>query len=449
MTVLSIGLGQQYTSIASAVAAARDGDVLQIQAGTYINDFATIDTRITLQGVGGMAILKATVAPPNGKAILVTNTDVTLDHLELTGAAVADGNGAGIRFQGGSLLITNSYIHDNQEGILSGEVPGGRVTIRDSEIAHNGAGDGYTHNVYIGRIDSLTIEGSSIHDAVVGHQVKSRADATTITNSVIDDGAGNGSYSVDLPEGGRVVLRDTVLHQGAASSNPAIVHFGGEGPAHPGSSLLMDGVTVINDLASPSAAVLLNQTDVVASIAKLSLSGAATARVAEGLAQIIDGVATGGAPSEPPGPAMPQAPPEAAPPPTEALPDPAVLPEGVPITVVPPEPAPAPAILPDPLPPAVMLPEPVPVTAGPPAAPAEPSPPATVPDSFHFQDMPDAAPIADPGLALPAEEPVVFDGRAYEELKAMLMATGDPGLQDLYATRLGEMAAANAKDWSW
>ena len=60
------------STISAAVAASHDGDVIAVQAGTYANDFATISTDITLHGVGGMANFVATVAPPNGKGILVT-----------------------------------------------------------------------------------------------------------------------------------------------------------------------------------------------------------------------------------------------------------------------------------------------------------------------------------------------------------------------------------------
>src|SRR5690349_19677889 len=116
MSTLNVGAGQQYSTLASAVAASHDGDVIKVQAGTYTNDFAEIRTKITIEGVGGMAKFVATGNVPNGKGILVTDTDVTLDHIELTGAAVKDLNGAGIRYQGGNLTITNSYIHDNQNG---------------------------------------------------------------------------------------------------------------------------------------------------------------------------------------------------------------------------------------------------------------------------------------------------------------------------------------------
>ena len=286
MAILTVGPGKQYATIAAAVAASRDGDVLQVQAGTYTNDFATINTKITIQGVGGMAKLVATVQPPNGKGILVTNTDVTLDHLELAGAKVPDGNGAGVRYQGGNLVMTDCYVHDNQNGILANPVATGTITIRDSEFARNGAGDGYTHNIYVGRIASLTIQDSYIHDALVGHEVKSRADVTTITGSRIVDGAGTASYSIDLPNGGKAVLRDNIIEQGPASQNPAIVHFGGEGTPYAGSSLEIADTTVVNHLASGSSRLLLNHTGVSASIHDVDVWGLTGAQIASGPASV-------------------------------------------------------------------------------------------------------------------------------------------------------------------
>src|SRR6202142_959275 len=102
MATITVGAGKEFSTLAAAIAASQNGDVIQVQAGTYTNDFATIKTNITIEGVGGMVNLVATVPPPNGKAILVTNTDVTLDNIAFSGAKVADGNGAGIRYQAGN-----------------------------------------------------------------------------------------------------------------------------------------------------------------------------------------------------------------------------------------------------------------------------------------------------------------------------------------------------------
>jgi Ca2+-binding RTX toxin-like protein len=312
LATLNVGSGQQYGTIASAVAASRDGDVIAVQAGTYTNDFATISTDITIRAVGGVAKLVATVAPPNGKAIFVTRGDVTIQGLEFSGTKVPDGNGAGIRFEGGNLTILDSHFHHNQNGILSGTYPDGTITIRNSEFGHNGAGDGRTHNLYIGAIGRLTIEDSYIHDAVVGHEVKSRAYETIIRNSRIQNEDGNGSYEIDLPNGGRAVLTGNVIQQGPASQNPAIVHFGGEGTPHAGSSLEISGNAVINQLASPSQRLLLNQTTTTASITDNEVFGLSAAQIASGPATVSGTTYLATAPvldTSPPGSDTPPPPP--------------------------------------------------------------------------------------------------------------------------------------------
>lgn len=283
MAILTVGTGEQYSTIAAAVAASKDGDTVNVRAGTYMNDFATISTKITIQGVGGMVNLVATEPPPNGKAILVTNTDVTLNHLSFSGVKVVDGNGAGVRYQGGNLVIENCYFFDNQDGLLAGAAPSGSITIDESEFSHNGTGNGQTHNIYVGEVGTLTIANSYIHDAVVGHEIKSRALKTVIKNNRITDGpTGTASYSIDLPTGGNTVISGNIIEQGPNSQNPAIIHFGAEGTPYVGSSLSISGNTILNDLSSPSATALLNQTSVTALLSNNQVFGLTAASLVNG-----------------------------------------------------------------------------------------------------------------------------------------------------------------------
>ena len=260
MTILTVGAGGSYATLRAAIAASHDGDVLQVKAGVYTNDFATINTRITIEGIGGMVQLVATVPPPDGKAILTINTDVTIDHLEFSGARVADGNGAGIRYQGGNLVINNSYFHNNQDGLLAASDPAGSITITNSEFAYNGTGDGRTHNIYVNEVGTLRIADSYFHNSYVGHEIKSRAFNTIIDGNRISEGpTGTGSYSIDVPEGGHVTITNNTIEQGPKSQNPAIVHVGNDGPLHPGTTINIANNTILNDLRSPSASLLLNQ----------------------------------------------------------------------------------------------------------------------------------------------------------------------------------------------
>ena len=237
MSTLNVGPGQPFARLSDAIAASSDGDLIRIQAGTYTNDFATINKRLTIQGVGGMAKLVATEPAPNGKAILVTQNDVTLENIEMSGARVRDENGAAIRHENGSLTLNRVYVHHNENGLLAGDNASSRITISNSEFAFNGRGDGSTHGLYANKIANLTISGSYFHDASVGHEIKSRAAETLIEGNRISNGPnGTASYNIDLPEGGAATIRNNVIEKGPNASNPYLIHYGGEEGPHAGSS---------------------------------------------------------------------------------------------------------------------------------------------------------------------------------------------------------------------
>ena len=48
------------------------------------------------------------MAPPNGKAIFVTQSNVTIQNLSFAGAAVSSENGAGIRYEVGNPVVIDS-----------------------------------------------------------------------------------------------------------------------------------------------------------------------------------------------------------------------------------------------------------------------------------------------------------------------------------------------------
>jgi hypothetical protein len=230
-----VGPGRALATPSAAAAVARDGDTVLIDAGTYPGDVATwTQDDLTLRGVGGLAHLSADGQSAQGKAIWVIAGDRTrVDRVEFSGAAVPDQNGAGIRLEGDGLTVTRSAFHDNQEGILTGALPDSDVVIRRSRFEGNGAGDGYSHNLYVGAVRSLTVTGSLFAGAVVGHELKSRAARNTIVGNLFDDRDASASYSIDLPNGGRSLVAGNVVIQGQASENPALVAYGEEGITGP------------------------------------------------------------------------------------------------------------------------------------------------------------------------------------------------------------------------
>ena len=267
--VLRVGPGQRYRTIAAAAEAARDGDLVEIAAGDYSGDVAHwSQTDLILRGVGGRPHLKAAGRHSGGKGIWVISGDnVLVDNIEFSGARVPDENGAGIRFEGRKLTVRNSFFHDNENGILTGNRDDAEVVIEFSEFARNGAGDGYTHNIYIGHSASFVLRGSYSHDVRVGHLVKSRAAVNQILyNRLTDEKEGSSSYNVDIPDGGRALVLGNQLQQGAHTENPSMVSFAAESQGGPGDALYvafntfynmwLDGIYVDNK--SPTPAVLVD-----------------------------------------------------------------------------------------------------------------------------------------------------------------------------------------------
>jgi len=172
-SVLTVGVGEEYATIAAAIAASANGDVIKVSAGTYTNDFATINTQITLEGVGGVVNMVATEPLPNEKGILIVNNSATIQGFSFSGAEIpaSEGNnGAAIRYQAGNLTLENDDFTGNQDGLLATPLVAGtgNIDIENSEFFNNGAGDGYSHNIYVNNVASLTFNNSYSHGAIVG-----------------------------------------------------------------------------------------------------------------------------------------------------------------------------------------------------------------------------------------------------------------------------------------
>jgi hypothetical protein len=249
-TVLRVGPREKLTLPSAAARLARNGDVVEIEAGIYAGDAAVWRQHgITIRGVGGRAHIRADGADAEGKALwVIKGNDATIESVEFSGAKVPDNNGAGIRLEGRSLTVRDCYFHDNQNGILTNPNPASDIVVEHSEFAHNGAGDGQSHNIYIGRIRSFTLRYSYMHHARIGHDVKSRALKNYVAyNRIMDENDGRSSYSVEFPNGGLAFVIGNLIEQGPEGENFTIVSYGTEGLEHPENELYFVSNTVVND----------------------------------------------------------------------------------------------------------------------------------------------------------------------------------------------------------
>jgi hypothetical protein len=260
-TTRLVGPGHPYAKPCQAIAAAAPGDTVQIDAagnGSYDGDVCrSAVANLTIEGVRGRARIDAAGRSSGGKAIWVlAGPNTVVRNVELSGAEVADKNGAAIRLEGdGDLTLSGVYLHDNENGILVGGSAQTDVVVEGSAFANNGAGDGYSHNIYISGARSFTMRHSSSRGAEVGHLVKSRATVNDVFYNRLTGEGSTSSYELDIPNGGRTRVVGNVIQQGPNTRNSGMLSYGAEGARNPDSRLSVVNNTFVDDRPRGGAAV--------------------------------------------------------------------------------------------------------------------------------------------------------------------------------------------------
>ena len=274
---LMVGKDQEFKMPSAAVSAAKAGDTVHITPGQYF-DCATIgQNNLTIEGDGPTSIM--TDKACGGKALLVIDgTDVTVRNLTLQRVRVPDGNGAGIRAEGGNLTIDGVHFINNQDGILSSELPDATMRIVNSEFIHNGSctsSGGCAHAIYVGPLKLLHVEHTRIYDTREGHGIKSKAARTEIIDSSIEDGPdGTSSYLIDIPSGGSLVVTGNTLEKGPNCTNhgTAIV-IGEEGVTQPTDEIVIRDNKFTNDFTTAQTVFVRNLTATEAQLTGNKLTG--------------------------------------------------------------------------------------------------------------------------------------------------------------------------------
>ena len=239
--ILRVGPSVEYATPSAAAAAARDGDTIEIASGDYRGDVAVWNaSHIRIVGAEPRPHIHAEGRDALGKAIwVVRGEDVTIENVEMSGARVADRNGAAIRAEGRNLVLRNAYLHDNENGLFSGT----NIRLRAQADA----------------IAKLTVKQSYFHHAIGGHQLKSRAAISILTdNRLADEADGHASYEADFPNGGQVLLAFNIFQKGPSAENSALVSYGAEGlSADAKSELVAKGNTFISQRPSGSRFIFI------------------------------------------------------------------------------------------------------------------------------------------------------------------------------------------------
>ena len=240
-----------YTLPSQVSTLVQNGDTVNIDAGTYPSDVCRWQaSNLLLRGVGGFAHLESNGLSWGDKAIwVIQGNNTRVEWIEFSECTSTSHNGAGIRYEGLNLTVSHCYFHDNEDGILGGAYHPCKVTIEFTEFGYNGYGDGFSHNLYIGNIDTLIFRYNYSHHCSVGHELKSRAYVNYILyNRLSNEATGTASREIDLPNGGLAIIMGNVIQQGVNGQNSNLIGYGLEGLTNPSpQDLYLINNTLVNE----------------------------------------------------------------------------------------------------------------------------------------------------------------------------------------------------------
>ena len=239
--------GRGYATLSDALNAIGEGQgTIIVAPGTYRQCAVQQGGVVTIRAAKpGTAIFDG--VPCEGKGALVARgRATTVDGVVFQNIRVPDGNGAGIRLESGDLSVTNSLFRNSEEGILTGDYAGGRVSIDKSTFRKLGRCDrdlDCAHGIYIGRLASLSVTNSRFDEGNGGHYLKTRTPRVTITGNSFDDSAGHlTNYMIDLSNGATGTISGNEMVQGKDKDNwSAFITVAPEGRENSSAALVIDG----------------------------------------------------------------------------------------------------------------------------------------------------------------------------------------------------------------
>jgi len=143
-STLAVGSNKQFKTVKSAIAAARDGDVVVIDKGLYAEGEILIDKSITLRGIG----LPVIDAKGKSQAIRVEANGVVVEGLDVRNAGYSSS------YDWAAIKVVNSK----------------NVTVRNNRLSNNSSGI-YLQNTSFSEISNNQVQGNSTDEVESGNAV--------------------------------------------------------------------------------------------------------------------------------------------------------------------------------------------------------------------------------------------------------------------------------------
>jgi len=258
---------RQVADLTTAMQQIKNGDLLQIGAGTYQQALTINADDVTIEGLGAVLFETATV---NNKAMfLIKGNRATLKNLQCRNIKVSDGNGSCVRLEGQGLTLEHVYFYASQSGVLETSGQGGTVYVNNSRFEQLGH-SGQAHGIYLNSANLHFHRSLMIAAKDGGHGIKSRGGKTIISESILASLGSDDSRLVDISNGGELSIEDSILQEGAQSQNFQLLGFGLEGLKHLTNKVLLQRNLILSDREGQSQLIKVAN-DSVSVIAKDNL----------------------------------------------------------------------------------------------------------------------------------------------------------------------------------
>lgn len=275
-TILTVGAGQTYATINAALSAAKPGDRVVVEPGTYKESIGITKAVLLKSSVPAVlppviagtkptlnsaahAIIDVSAIPSAStfeqKGAVIPKVDgAIIDGFEIVGAGMdqtVSSMTSGVRIDGpGNYTLRNLYVHGCQEGLAASMSLAATATIENCYVADCGIADGLSHNLYIGDVPQLTINGLVSTMPTYAHALKSRAWRMSVTGFWGD--AANASI-IDVPQGTGTqgAIANFVLTKNTGDANHAVISYCEESQSNGAAGLAFSQGTITADCTNP------------------------------------------------------------------------------------------------------------------------------------------------------------------------------------------------------
>jgi hypothetical protein len=246
-----------YQSPGEAFRNAKDGDRIEVKAGTYNDVGILYANNVTIVGVGVRPVIDAKGIIAEGHGIwVIYGNNTTLDNFEmlnedngLRGDAAWDQ--AAVYLKGNNLTMRNMYIHNNMQGFFNQTNSGNTCNLlfENSVFDYNGDGGGHSHNLYVNHnITNLTMRGVWSRNCNGGHIFKNRAFQSNVQGCMFTDPKGVSlNWFIDYPNGGQHTFVGNIVEHNNTNPGSTMLAFGEDVPNPGPNQLIIAQNTFIND----------------------------------------------------------------------------------------------------------------------------------------------------------------------------------------------------------